>query len=110
MLSTEEQEEIRELMEQRRELDERIEQLRSQARNQAIEQARSLIDSFNLTADDLFKTSRKGRTRGAPESVSAEPRYRDPETGKTWTGRGRVPAWLTDKDDPRFKIGVAEEA
>ncbi|NVZ11671.1 H-NS histone family protein [Allochromatium humboldtianum] len=109
-MSTEEQEEIHELMEQRRELDEKIEQLRSQARTQAIEKARSLVDTFQLTADDLFKTVRKVRARSASESASGEARYRDPETGKTWTGRGRAPAWLTDKDDPRFKIGAAEEA
>ncbi|MDH0740149.1 H-NS histone family protein [Achromobacter sp. AGC78] len=28
-----------------------------------------------------------GRTR-------VEPKYRDPETGKTWTGRGVIPRWL----------------
>lgn len=27
------------------------------------------------------------------------PKYRDPETGATWSGRGRAPAWLADVED-----------
>lgn len=33
-----------------------------------------------------------------------EPKYRDPETGKTWCGRGKTPLWLVGKDKEQFKI------
>lgn len=33
-----------------------------------------------------------------------EPKYRDPETGKTWAGRGRKPSWMGDKDKEAYKI------
>ena len=33
------------------------------------------------------------------------PKYRDPATGKTWTGRGRAPTWLDGKDRAQFLIG-----
>ncbi|WP_415861401.1 H-NS family nucleoid-associated regulatory protein [Burkholderia ubonensis] len=26
--------------------------------------------------------------------MSTAPKYRDPTTGRTWSGRGRQPAWL----------------
>lgn len=39
------------------------------------------------------------------------PKYRDPETGATWSGRGRAPAWLADaKDRTAFLISGNENA
>ena len=37
-----------------------------------------------------------------------EPKYRDPETGKTWAGRGRLPSWLVGKDKEAFKMDEFE--
>jgi DNA-binding protein H-NS len=34
------------------------------------------------------------------------PKYRDPATGKTWTGRGRAPTWLEGKDKVKFLISA----
>ena len=31
-------------------------------------------------------------------------KYRDPETGKTWSGLGTVPTWIRDKDRKQFLI------
>ncbi|WP_420536683.1 H-NS family nucleoid-associated regulatory protein [Escherichia fergusonii] len=31
-------------------------------------------------------------------------KYRDPKTGTTWSGRGRMPAWLVGKQLNRFLI------
>jgi len=35
------------------------------------------------------------------------PKYRNPETGETWTGRGKPPLWIRDKDREQFKISDA---
>jgi DNA-binding protein H-NS len=32
-------------------------------------------------------------------------KYRDPNSGQTWTGRGRSPKWLEGKDKKQFLIG-----
>jgi DNA-binding protein H-NS len=34
-----------------------------------------------------------------------EPKYRNPETGKTWSGLGTVPGWIKGKDRAAFLIG-----
>ncbi|MDP1329472.1 H-NS family nucleoid-associated regulatory protein, partial [Klebsiella pneumoniae] len=43
----------------------------------------------------------------AGKSVQAKsivpPKYRDPKTGATWSGRGRAPAWI-GKNRDRFLI------
>lgn len=31
-------------------------------------------------------------------------KYRDPETGKTWAGRGRLPKFLQGKDKEQYRI------
>jgi len=59
---------------------------------QALEQARALVGQYQLKAEDVFADKRK--------KVVAK--YRDPATGQTWSGRGRVPKWLVGKDLPEF--------
>jgi len=44
---------------------------------------------------------RKAR-RGNGDKVAAK--FRDPETGKTWSGRGREPTWIKGKNREEFKI------
>ncbi|MBR8256809.1 H-NS histone family protein [Burkholderia ambifaria] len=35
----------------------------------------------------------------------AEPKYQNPKTGETWSGRGRAPLWIRDaKNRDRFLI------
>lgn len=39
------------------------------------------------------------------------PKYRDPKSGATWSGRGRAPAWLAGAKDPsKFLIEVGDDA
>lgn len=40
--------------------------------------------------------------RGKGDKVA--PKYRNPETGDTWTGRGREPAWIKGKDRDDFAL------
>ena len=61
------------------------------------------IAAYALTAHDLGlgNASRKPGARGkgakievARKSTVGVAKYRDPATGKTWTGQGRPPAWV----------------
>jgi DNA-binding protein H-NS len=45
------------------------------------------------------------KAKGAPRGAVA-PKYRDPETGETWAGRGLKPRWLTAE----MKSGKSLEA
>lgn len=41
----------------------------------------------------------RARARGRPDSRSVvAPKYRNPESGETWSGRGRAPRWLTSAE------------
>lgn len=78
------------------ELRKQMEAQRKGERTQAIAATRELIKAHELSASELGfsgKASAKRATTDKRNSVA--PKYQDPETGKTWTGRGKTPAWLS---------------
>ena len=80
------------------------------------------IEAYGITAADL------GFGRGTAKTVSPPkkkiekqakattgigvPKYRDPKTGKTWTGRGKPPRWIVGvkSRDPYLIDGQAADA
>lgn len=81
------------LLQQKATLDAQIAQAQAERRAEGIAQARALIAEHGLTATDVFPAQGK-KAKG---SVGA-PKYRDPATGATWTGRGKPPNWINGKD------------
>ena len=79
------------------------EEARKAELSQALDSIRELIQQYGLTQDDLlglFK-KRRGRTAGAKAAPATKgvAKYRDPETGRTWTGQGKPPNWIKDAPD-----------
>ncbi|RYX96071.1 MAG: H-NS histone family protein [Comamonadaceae bacterium] len=68
-------------------------------RAEAIASAKSLIKEHGLTGAELG-FSGKSSTPKAPKAASSDkratvaPKFKDPASGKTWTGRGKTPSWL----------------
>ena len=89
---------------QKADIDKQIADLQNQGRLDAIEKARSLVAEFGLTPDDVFGGPKKQSGRGSLAGTKVAAKYRDPETGKTWTGRGVAPKWIAGKDRDTFLI------
>lgn len=65
-------------------------------RTQAIAAAKELIKSHDLTAAELgFSGKVAGKRASGDKRNIVAPKYQDPISGKTWTGRGKSPAWLS---------------
>ncbi|KVF24153.1 H-NS family nucleoid-associated regulatory protein [Burkholderia vietnamiensis] len=67
-----------------------------------ISMMREQIAEYGITAEQLF-----GHRRAVASKVRAPiaPKYRDPKTGATWSGRGRAPQWISKaKNRNRFLI------
>ena len=62
-------------------------------RKAAIASIREEMSLYGITADDLGRSGTKTR-KGGPAKSTVPPKYRDPSTGKTWSGRGRAPLWI----------------
>lgn len=67
----------------------------------AVQQIKSLMQQYGITVADLSstRTAKVMKTKG---SVAAQ--FKNPETGETWTGRGRAPRWLDGKDRETYRI------
>ena len=50
-------------------------------------------------ASSPMDTNTNGNGRTAANGYKAKPKYRDPTTGETWSGRGRMITWLKRKQD-----------
>ncbi len=52
--------------------------------------------------------ARKAKRQGNFVKGQQPAKYRDPDTGATWSGRGRAPAWIANsKDRTKFEIAAA---
>lgn len=103
-------------------LEKRAEALIKEEAQGVIAKVRELIDRYGLSPEDLgfggdakaakaSKAGRRaaakpGRKKKAPAKAAGVPMYRDPKSGKTWTGRGKPPAWIAGaKSREAFLIG-----
>lgn len=93
----------KDLLKQREELDQKIDQARRSELNDAMTKVRQLIADFGLTPQDVFPSGRAGRP-SATTGTKVAPKFRNPETGQTWTGRGKPPRWIQDQDREKFAI------
>jgi DNA-binding protein H-NS len=85
---------LQELLAQKEALDREIERTQQQERAAAIEQVRTLMAQYGLSASDLsLREAPKAKSKAATgRKVAAK--YRNASTGETWSGRGLQPKWL----------------
>lgn len=93
---------LKDLIAQREAIEKQIAEMRQQERSAAIGKAQALIAEYELTQQDLFGGARSGLKGKAANTIAAK--YRDPATGATWTGRGKAPQWIADKDRTQYTI------
>ena len=92
--------EYQNLLARKAELDAQIAQAQAERKAEGTAAARALIQEHGLTAADVFPPAKSKGSVGAPK-------YRDPATGATWTGRGKPPNWIVGKDRTPFQITPA---
>ncbi|MFM0756139.1 H-NS histone family protein [Paraburkholderia strydomiana] len=91
-------ERYKDLLAQKEQLEKLIAEAHKKEAAAALERVRAVVAEFGFTPEDVFgKPGGKGRRAAAPK-------YRNPETGDTWSGRGRAPHWIKDQDLERFRI------
>ena len=95
----------KELLKQREALEQQIGEARKRELSDAISQVRSLLAEFGLTAQDVFPSGRAaGKGRSSTAGTKVAPKYRNPATGETWTGRGKAPKWIQNENREKFAI------
>ena len=68
---------------------------------EAAKKVRALVEKFGLTAQDVGLAAKPRKTTGKQPAKKAAgiPKYRDPASGKTWTGQGKPPGWIAGAED-----------
>ena len=90
-----------ELLAQKAELEAKISDARQHELAGAIAEVKALIEAHGLTAEDIFGGK---KPRAAKKTGTVAAKYRDPISGKEWTGRGKSPLWLEGKNREGYLI------
>ena len=90
---------FREFQAELEKLHQQSERTRRAEKAAAVERIRSLIAEYGMLPEELAGAW-QGMSHAPPPTV----KYRDPETGATWTGRGRAPRWMDGQDRSRFEV------
>ncbi|MDR5733291.1 MULTISPECIES: H-NS family nucleoid-associated regulatory protein [Caballeronia] len=96
----------KELLAQRESLERQIEEAKSREYAEVLNEIKQKMADYGITLQELAggrggkstKASSRGRSGVAPK-------YRDPESGSTWSGRGKPPKWIAGQDRDTFLIG-----
>jgi|SRR5690606_19416647 len=99
---------------QRRKLEKEISRLQKQAaaleQKQRVPIINNIVRSmreYDITPEEVAEAfNRKGRGGGKRAANAAKPvarkpvppKYRNPETGATWSGRGKPPRWVSEAE------------
>lgn len=84
------------LEKQTAELEKQLQAARQAERAGVIAQIKTLLAENGLTIDDLGGVQGAAKRAGNKTSGSkVAPKYRNPASGETWTGRGLKPKWLS---------------
>jgi DNA-binding protein H-NS len=106
-------------------IEQEMERLQAQYRAQVLVQIRWLMNKHDITIDELAEkrapvkvtqkakakakpAAKKTKAKAKPVQVTGDkrrnrgpqpPKYRNPETGETWSGMARAPAWIKDVEN-----------
>jgi DNA-binding protein H-NS len=86
---------LNELLAQKAALEKQIVDAQREEKAAAIAQIKALMAQYGLTLADIgARATAPAPRRAAGSGNKVAPKYRDPATGATWSGRGLKPRWL----------------
>ncbi|MDB5822713.1 MAG: histone family protein [Herminiimonas sp.] len=96
-------ESYKQLQEQIKSLQSKAEEVRRSELSRTISDIRAKMEELGISVDDLQRAQGKQKS-GRKVSAPVAPKYQDPASGKTWSGRGKEPKWLAGRSKGDFLI------
>jgi len=89
---------IKALQAEKEVIEAKIAEARKAAREGVAARVLELLMEAGMTFEDLGYAPIRAQKQRKPREhiVSVAPKYRDPESGQTWVGRGKRPTWLVN--------------
>ena len=78
--------------------------VKREEKQQAVDMARTMISAYGITAKDLGLDKAPKVKSGPKPGQKLAPKYRDPLSGATWSGRGKTPRWINGADRSQYAI------
>lgn len=97
------------LLKQKNEIEKKIETVYAESRREELKNIISKIKYFEISPQECFGKkilvqTKKAAAQSFPKTNKVNAKYRNPATNETWTGRGKAPLWIKDKDRKLFEI------
>jgi len=93
---------LQELLARREALERQLREARQEEADRALREIVEKMREYKISLHELMGTTSAAVKKRSPPAANAK--YRDPATGATWTGRGRAPYWIADKNRDDFLI------
>jgi DNA-binding protein H-NS len=96
----------KELLAQREKLEKQIEEAKSREYAEVLNEIKQKMADYGITLAELGGgRAAKGAAKAAGRPrAGVAPKYRDPDSGSTWSGRGKPPRWIAGLDREKFLI------
>lgn len=95
----------KELLAQREKLEKQIEEAKAREYAEVLDEIKQKMADYGITLAELGGGRASSKSAKAARSrASVAPKYRDPDSGSTWSGRGKPPRWIAGKDREKFLI------
>lgn len=94
----------KELLAQREKLEKQIEEAKEREYAEVLNEIKQKMADYGITLAELGGGRGKQAKAASRSRASVAPKYRDPESGSTWSGRGKPPRWIAGKDREKFLI------
>lgn len=89
-----------ELLKQRESLDQKIKEAAEKEKAEGVAKVKAIMEQYCLVPSDIFSK----KVGGPRQGVKVAPKYKNPLTGETWTGRGKAPKWIDVNNRNKFSI------
>jgi DNA-binding protein H-NS len=93
-----------ELLARRDELEAQITAMRASRRPDVIAQIGRLMHEYEIGVEEITDWQGRQEEGGDRRRGRVAPRYLDPKTGATWSGRGKRPRWMGSRNPDEFLI------
>ncbi len=98
---------VDELKKHQEEVERKIREKQEAEKRAVIDQIIDVVKTYDISVEELVDAL--GGMKNKRKGVKAVQKYRDPVTGATWSGRGKEPAWIRNKDRKDFLVDDTEE-
>lgn len=78
------------------EIEKQLNEARKASQVEVVSKIKKMMSDHGLTVEDLFGKTGAVKAKSAIAGRTVAPKYRDQQTGNTWTGRGLTPKWINE--------------